>query len=131
MFYARSYELSTGEFTNMDRPFKCSQWNSGKCAIEFAWNAYFLGGMSIVDTDYDDFEIRFSKANIAGVDWMEAVWIGAREPHKFGTPGWNLWYKKVQLALLKYLPMFDMRRLGWIEHDKEKCKYQLNATEST
>ena len=72
--------------------------------------------MSIVDTDYENYEIRFSKANIAGIDYMEAVWVGAREPHEPGTDDYELWYARVELAMLKYLPDFELRRLSPIKH---------------
>ena len=80
-FYSRWYNPRTGYFGEMDRPYKCSAWsNSGKCAIEFVPGDYTLGRLQVVDTDYDSYFIHFSKATFAGIDYMEAVWIGAREP---------------------------------------------------
>ena len=55
---------------------------------------------------------------------MEAVWVGAREPHEPGTDDYELWYARVELAMLKYLPDFELRRLSPIKHT-DQCKYQL------
>ena len=69
----------------MDRKFICSAWEPAKCAIEFIWQGYGVGAMHIVDTDYENYAIRFSKVNFAGINWMEAIWVDSRVPLEEGT----------------------------------------------
>ncbi len=81
---------------SMDRQWICSSWEPAKCAIEFIWEGYALGSMHVIDTDYENYEIRFSKANFAGVDYMEAVWVGARKPLRMGSSDYQEWYDLVE-----------------------------------
>lgn len=41
--------------------------------------------MHIIDTDYENYAIRFSKGNFAGLNYMEAIWVDSRVPLEEGT----------------------------------------------
>ena len=77
-YLSRWYNLKDGRHDDMDANFKCSAWEAGKCAIEFLPGDYSLGAMLMVDTDYESYEIRYSSASFAGIDYMEAIWVSAR-----------------------------------------------------
>ena len=115
-FYSRSYSLLTGREGEMDRDFICSNWEPGKCAIEFIWQGYSLGAQLMVDTDYENYEIRYSSASFAGVPYMEAVWVGARQPFEEGTPEYEAWYDMVTQKMAEKLPSVPMVDLGYIKH---------------
>ena len=129
-FYSRWNNLSDGYDGEMDRRIICSNWESGRCAIEFLKWDYTLGAQLVVDTDYESYEIRFSKATFMGIDYMEAVWVGAREPLSEGTPEYDAWYDKVSSKMEKYLPSYPMYKLSAIEHNPE-CEYQLSTDYDT
>ena len=124
-FYSRSYSISRDRYLEMDRQFLCSQWEPGKCAIEFIWEGYDLGAMHIVDTDYDNYAIRFSKATWAGIDYMEAIWVDAREPLEEGTQEHDDFVALITEKIAEYIPSFKMDRLSTIKQSTD-CRYQLN-----
>ena len=59
-YISRSYRPETDRIVNMDRKFICSTWEPARCALEFVWEGYATGAMTIVDTDYENYEIRYS-----------------------------------------------------------------------
>ena len=78
--------------------------------------------MHVIDTDYENYEIRFSKANFAGVDYMEAVWIGARKPLRMGSNDYQEWYALVEQRMAELIPSYAMRRLSLIRQSP-MCMY--------
>ena len=108
----------------MDRKFICSAWEPAKCAIEFIWQGYGLGAMHIVDTDYENYSIRFSKANFSGINYMEAIWVDSRVPLEIGTQEYLDFVDMIETKLAKHIPSYPMTRLSPIQHTSD-CKYQL------
>ena len=78
--------------------------------------------MHVIDTDYENYEIRFSKANFAGVDYMEAVWIGARKPLRMGSSDYQEWYDLVEQRMAELIPSYEMRRLSLVRQSP-MCMY--------
>ena len=129
-YYNRSWKFSEQRFTEMDAGLYCSAWQPGKCTLDVPqFPVYEFGLLGFVDTDYESYEIRWTNLNIAGVDYMEAVWVGARQPLTEGTPEYDDWYRKVESVMAEKLPNFNMRRLGNIVHNSE-CLYSLTPDSS-
>ena len=123
-YLSRWYNLRDGRHDDMDANFKCSAWEAGKCAIEFLPGDYSLGAMLMVDTDYESYEIKYSSASFAGIDYMEAIWVSARQPLQEGTPEYDAWYDVVTQKMAQYIPNTPMTDLGYIRHTDD-CVYTL------
>lgn len=113
----------------MDRGFRCSNWNAGDCQMEFVPGLWSFGEWSFTFVDYDDFYVTYSVADIGGMPFMEAVWIGALQPYQEGTKEFDQFYQRVQLVLEAKMPHFDYKkRLGVVKHS-DKCQYEWNIEE--
>ena len=123
-FASRWYETDTGKFHNMDRKFICSTWEPARCAIELIWEGYTPGAITIVDTDYENYEIRYSMPMFAGINYMEAIWVSARKPLTEGTAEYDEWYALVSAAMATHIPEYPMHKLSVIKHPSN-CKYSL------
>ena len=124
MFYARWFNTKTQRVGNMDAGFRCSNWNAGDCQLEISPGMWSIGSFQFAFVDYEDFFVAYSVADMAGISFMESVWIGSRTAYKQGTDEFVDFKDRVSLVMDALMPTYPMSKLGVVKHT-DQCEYTL------
>ena len=121
----RWYDIAEAEADDMDVDMTCSKYRPADCRIALFWEAYWLGTLQVIATDYTSYSIEYSYAEAANIGYMTAIWAYSRTPLVYGTADFDSWYATIESEIDSKLPNFKMRHLSVVEHDSVNCVYSL------